>query len=157
MGLTIYVKNNYDKTKINCTYNEWNIFRKSIIKSFISYLEEQIILDKYKSISTKDDINDFISHYYKTINYDNINFDNFNKIFDNSYINLFILYNYYGFYIFITKEDNYSFFSVGNSYDMLTFFNLIESYVEKSHEEMFNTLNLLLTISYENKDNIYIK
>lgn len=70
---------------------------------------------------------------------------------------LIYLYNYYGFYIFITKEDNYSYFSVGNSCDMLTFFNLIESYIEESHKEMFDTFKLLLTISYENNHKIYIK
>jgi hypothetical protein len=127
------------------------------MKSFITYLEEQIILNKYKSSYTKNDINDLISHYYKTINYDNINFDNFNKIFDNSYINLFILYNYYGFYIFITKEDNNSYLSIGNSYDILSFFNLIESYIEESHKEMFNIFKLLLITSYESKHKIYIK
>ena len=114
MGVTIYIKNNNTK-KIQCKYTEWNIFRKSIMKSFISHLEEEIILNKYKSSYTKNDINEFISHYYETINYDNINFDNFNEIFDNYYINLFILHNYYGFYIFITKEDNNCCFSIGHS------------------------------------------
>jgi hypothetical protein len=155
MGINIFVKNS--DNKISCSYNEWNLFRKSIMKSFIAYLEEQIILNKYKSSSTNEDINDFISHYYKTINYDNINFDNFNKIFDNSYINLFILYNYYGFYIFINKEDNNSYFSIGNVYDMFTFFNLIESFIEESNKEIFNKFKLLLKISYETKHKIYIK
>ena len=155
MGINIYIKNN--DNKISCTYNDWNIFRKSIIKSFITYLEEQIILDKYKSTSVQNDINDFISHYYQNIDIDNINFDYFNEIFDNNYINLFILFNYYGFYIFITKEDNNSYFSIGNAYDMLVFFNLIELYVDDSHKETFNKFKLLLTMSYESKRKIYIK
>ena len=155
MGILIYIKNN--NNNINCTYNEWNNFRKSIMKSFIAYLEEQIILEKYKLTDTKNDINEFISQYYTTVNTDNINFDNFNEIFDNGYINLFILYNYYGFYIFITKEDNNSYFSIGNSYDMLIFFNLIESFIEELHKPMFNTFKLLLVNSYENKQKIYIK
>ena len=154
MGVLIYIKNN---NNIKCTYNEWNNFRKAIMKSFIAYLEEQIILEKYKLNDTKNDINEFISQYYTTINTDNINFDNFNEIFDNGYINLFILYNYYGFYIFITKEDNNSYFSIGNSYDILTFFNLIESFIEESNKPMFNTFKLLLVNSYENKQKVYIK
>ena len=76
MGLTIYLKDN-DKP-ITCTYNEWHSFRKSIMKSFILYLEEQIILDIIKSSDIRNDINDFISNYYETVNDDNINFDNFN-------------------------------------------------------------------------------
>ena len=155
MGVSIYVKNN--DTKINCTYNKWNIFRQSIIKTFIEYLEDQIILNKYDCKYTHDDISDFISHYYQTIYYDTINFDNFNKIFDNNYINLFILHNYYGFYIFITKEDNNSYYSVGNAVDMLSFFTLIELQIEEEHKEMFNTFKLLLLFSYENRHNIYIK
>lgn len=155
MGLTVFVKN--IDTKINCTYTQWYLFRRSIMKSFISYLEEQIILDKYKSVHTKNDINDFISYYYETINDNNINFNNFNDIFDNNYINLFIFYNYYGFYIFISKEDNNSYFSIGNSYDMNIFFNLIETYIEESSKEIFNTFKSLLTFSCENKHKIYIK
>lgn len=155
MGLTVYIKNN--ETKINCSYNDWNIFRKSIMKSFVAYLEEQIILNKYKSTDTKNDINEFIFHYYETINTDTINFEDFNQIFDNAYINLFILYNYYGFYIFITKEDNNSYFSIGNSYDMIIFFNLIESYINEEHKEIFNNFKSLLIYSNENKQKIYIK
>ena len=155
MGLTIYIKNN--DTKISCSYNEWNIFRKSIMKSFITYLEEQIIINKYKSIDTINDINDFISHYYETINTDTINFENFNQIFDNGYINLFILYNYYGFYIFITKEDYNSYFSIGNAYDMFIFFNLIESYIDETQKEMFNNFKSLLSLSKTNKYKIYVK
>lgn len=162
MGLTIYIKNNdspsnISEIKIICTYNEWNKFRKSIIRYFITYLEEQIILNTYKSLDTKEDIIDFISNYYQTIENDTINFDNFNKIFDNNYINLFILYKYYGFYIFINKEDNNSCFSIGNSYDMMLFFNLIESYIEESNKEIFNTFKLLLKISIENKKKIFIE
>jgi hypothetical protein len=155
MGVSIYVKN-YE-TKIICTYNKWNIFRQSIIKTFIEYLEDQLILNKYDCKYTRDDIVDFISQYYQTIYYDTINFENFNKIFDNYYINLFILHNYYGFYIFITKEDNNSYFSVGNAIDMLSFFNLIELQIEEEHIDMFNTFKLLLLFSYENRHNIYIK
>lgn len=155
MGLTIYLKDN-DKP-ITCTYNEWHSFRKSIMKSFILYLEEQIILDIIKSSDIRNDINDFISNYYETVNDDNINFDNFNEVFDKYYINLFILYNYYGFYIFITKEDNNSYFSVGNSYDMIKFFNLIESRVEESQKPMFNSFMSLLKFSNDNKKKVYIK
>ena len=72
MSLTIYIKNN--DTDMKCTYDEWNIFRQSIMKSFIKLLEEKIILNKYKSKETQNDINDFISHYYETINDDNIIF-----------------------------------------------------------------------------------
>lgn len=154
MGLLIYIKDN--DNEINCSYNEWNLFRKSIMKSFIAYLEEQIILDKYR-LNTKNDIIDFVSNYYETINDDTINFNNFNQIFDNNYINLFILFNYYGFYIFITKEDNHSYFSVGNSFDMLTFFNLINSYIDESYKKIFNDFKLLLTISYDNKQKINIR
>ena len=157
MGLTVYIKNDNNAEKINCTYNEWNLFRKSIMKSFIAYLEEQIILEKYRSIDTINDINEFISYYYETIDTDNINFENFTKIFDNGYINLFILYDYYGFYIFITKEDNNSYFSIGNSYDIFIFFNLIKPYVDKSNLEMFNKFMSLLILSYQNKNKIYIK
>jgi hypothetical protein len=155
MGLTIYIINN--DHKISCTYNEWNSFRKSIMKSLIIYLEEKIILKKYKSIHTRNDINDFISNYYKTLYDDNINFDNFNKIFDKNYINLFIIYNLYGFYIFINKEDNYSFFSVGNSYDMLTFFTIIESYIEDNYKVMFDNFLLLLRNSINQNQIINIK
>lgn len=155
MVLTIYVKSN--ETKIICTYNDWNIFRKSVMKSFIGYLEEQIILEKYKSQHTKNEINDFISHYYETIDTDTINFDNFNKIFDNDYINLFILNNYYGFYVFITKDDYNSYFSVGNSYDMLTFFSLIDQYIDYNHKDTYDTFKLILMSSSENKKKVCIK
>ena len=155
MSLIIYIKNN--DTQIKCTYDEWNIFRQSIMKSFIKLLEEKIILNKYKSKETQNDINDFISHYYETINDDNIIFSNFNEIFNSYYINLFVLYNYYGFYIFITKEDCDSYFSVGNSYDMLTFFNLIESYIDETHKELYNKFKSLLVDSFENKQKIFIK
>ena len=155
MGLNIYIINN--DHKISCTYNEWNLFRKSIMKSLIMYLEENIILKKYKSIHTRNDINDFISNYYKTLYDDNINFDDFNKIFDKNYINLFILYNLYGFYIFINKEDNYSFFSVGNSHDMLTFFTIIESYIEDNYKEMFDNFLLMIRNSINQNQIINIE
>ena len=155
MSLLIYIKNS--DTQIKCSYDNWNIFRQSIKKSFITFLEEKIILNKYKSKNTHDDIIDFISHYYETINDDNIIFTNFNEIFNSYYINLFLLYNYYGFYIFITKEDCDSCFSVGNSYDMLTFFNLIESYIDETYKEQYNNFKLLLTESFDKKRPIFIK
>lgn len=155
MSFLLYAEN--CDNKIQCTYNEWNIFRKSIIKSFIIFLEDQIVLNTYNSIHVNNEIKYLISHYYSTIENDSINFNNFNKIFDNYYINLFISYDYYGFYVFITKEDFNSYFSIGNSYDICVFFNLIEELIENSHIDMFNNLQFLLLFSYNNKIKLCIK
>ena len=148
--------NNDDDNSIILTYNDWNLFRKSILSATILYLEKQIIKNTYQSLFI-DEVDIIIKKYYNTINNDTINFEKFNLIFDKILLNILCFIDLYGFYLFISKEDNFSCYTRGNSLDIKIFLNIINYKPDEKNLIIFNNLLILLNKSITEYSIINIK
>jgi len=151
MGLDIVCVDN----SFSSSYGYWNTIRETIIKATFDYIVDKFQKDEelYKNITNEDDDENYIgegSNYF--IHKTNINkiiniiskpsvitnvFDNghnlvpkfLNLITNISYIDSLIYFDIGGLYALCNKSDCEGVYSVGNSYDIILLFDLIEPFL----------------------------
>jgi hypothetical protein len=153
MGIILLVK---EKT-INTTYADWYDFRMEILKAFIKYIEESLILEKYKNIYIKDDLKNILNLYYSNINFEQkMDFLEFSSNFEDQDINTLITIKLYGIYVFINKTDFSGSYTVGNSYDILLSLKEIYYLVNTNWRSLLDDVINLFEYSYIEKKNMII-
>jgi hypothetical protein len=164
MGTHMYCESTtYPTTEYASSYRGWNNLKKYIVNIFTNYLFEWIhtyddcieelyqkeykielfnLLKEYDLYTLKKELSDICINELISI---------FKK-----YKNALSCFGFFGIYALINKEDNFGYYSVGNSFDIYELYNLLENYVNEEYLELFNSSKLLFKHSITNNEPICI-
>ena len=124
----------------------WSEVRKSIIKSFIIFLENWISLqsfieDEPFELSFCENLKELINHFKKKHKIDNIHELNLNNMSLNvnlslleTYIEPLSCFGFVGIYTLINKANGGAYYSCGNSYDIYNLLEIIDDYIDKDQD-----------------------
>lgn len=156
MGIKLYLRNNHNE-KLIFTYKEWTLLKINLIDATIKFMEELLITNyaNNKDQIFNDDLNNIIQKYYEINETGKFNINLFINNLTLEEIDTLIYFDLGGLYVFINKNDCDSFYSVGNSIDIIKMFNLITKKINNDLQNMVNKLKNLFNESI-NTDNFII-
>lgn len=152
MGLKLYLKDD-SNNKIEFSYTQWDDIKLKILKMLINYIEILLISNttNKKNVIFNEDLKNIINLFYEEpqVHY-------FLSYITTEEIDALIYFNLYGAYIFLDKGVCDTYYSIGNSYDMINTFTLILAKEDPDITLIMEKLIKLFTISIEQKKIIVI-